>query len=86
MIKFFDIYRQDRKILKKNISDFSKIIKNSSFINGQAVKNFEKNFSKFCDTKYAVGCNSGTDALFLALKSLNLKKNSEVLLPAQTYC
>ena len=46
----------------------------------------KKNFSKFCRTKYSIGCNSGTDALFLALKSLELKKNSEVLLPAQTYC
>ncbi len=86
MIKFFDIYRQDRKFLKKNINDLTKIIKHSSFINGQSVELFERKFSKFCDVKYAAGCNSGTDAIFLALKSLNLKKNSEVLLPAQTYC
>ena len=46
----------------------------------------KKIFSNFCRTKYSIGCNSGTDALLLALKSLELKKNSEVLLPAQTYC
>jgi len=86
MIKFFDIYRQDKKIFKKNINDITKIITHNSFINGDSVQLFEKNFSSFCNTKYTIGCNSGTDAIYLALKSLNLKKNSEVILPAQTYC
>ena len=86
MIKFLNIFRQDKNILKNNIKDIEKVIKKSDFINGKNVKVFEKNFSKFCKTKYAIGCNSGTDALFLTLKSLHLKKNSEVLLPAQTYC
>ena len=86
MIKFFDIYKQDKIILRKNLRDFENTIKKSNFINGDPVNNFEKKFSKYCGTKYAVGCNSGTDALFLALKSLNLKENSEVILPAQTYC
>ena len=86
MIKFFDIYRQDKKIFNKNIRDLSKIIKDSSFVNSKVVEKFEKKFSEFCNVKYAVGCGNGTDAIFLALKSLNLKKNSEVLLPAQTYC
>ena len=86
MIKFLNIFRQDKNILKNNIKDIEKVIKKNDFINGKNVKVFEKNFSKFCKTKYAIGCNSGTDALFLTLKSLHLKKNSEVLLPAQTYC
>ena len=86
MIKFLDINRQDKNIFKDNLNDISKVIKRADFINGNNVKIFEKKFSKFCDTKYAIGCNSGTDALFLALKSLKLKKNAEVLLPAQSYC
>jgi dTDP-4-amino-4,6-dideoxygalactose transaminase len=86
MIKFFDIYRQDKRIFKKNIKDLSKIIKDGSFVNSKVVEKFEKKFSEFCNVKYVVGCGNGTDAIFLALKSLNLKKNSEVLLPAQTYC
>lgn len=86
MIKFLNIFKQDKNIFKDNIKDISRVIKKNEFINGKSVKVFEKNFSKFCKTKYSISCNSGTDALFLALKSLNLKKNSEVLLPAQTYC
>ncbi len=86
MIKFFDIYKQDKKFLGNFILDFKKTIKKTNFINGDPVYSFENKFSKFCGSKYAVACNSGSDALFLALKSLNLKKDSEVILPAQTYC
>ena len=73
MIKFLDIFKQDKNIFKDNIKDITQIIQNTDFINGKYVK-ILKNFSKFCKTKYAIGCNSGTDALFLALKSLGLKK------------
>ncbi len=86
MIKFLNIFNQDKNIFNDNIKDIAQVIKKNEFINGKSVKVFEKNFSRFCKTKYSIGCNSGTDALFLALKSLNLKKNSEVILPAQTYC
>ncbi|MDA9662932.1 DegT/DnrJ/EryC1/StrS family aminotransferase [bacterium] len=41
--------------------------------------------SKFCGSKYAISCSNGTDAITLSLLSLNLKKNSEVILPAMTY-
>ena len=86
MIKFFDIKRQDKRIFKKNMSDIKRVLKKTNFINGDEVNKFEKNFANFCKTKFSVGCNSGTDALFLSLKALNLKKGSEVILPAQTYC
>lgn len=86
MINFFNIFKQDKDKFNKNIKDIKNILKKTNFINGKEVFEFEKNFAKFCNTKFAIGCNSGSDALFLALKALNLKKNSEVILPAQTYC
>lgn len=48
---------------------------------GSFVKIFEKNFSKYNNRKYAVAVSSGTAALEVALKSLNLKKNDEVIIP-----
>ena len=86
MIKFLDIYKQDYKSLKKIFKDINTTIKQSSFIKGDAVKNFENRFAKFCKSQYSISCNSGSDALFLAIKSLNLPKNSEIILPAMTYC
>ena len=48
---------------------------------GKQVKQFEKNFSKYVGHKYSVAVSSGTAALEIAIKSLNLKKNHEVIIP-----
>ena len=49
---------------------------------GSFVKKFEKKFSEFNKRKYGVAVSNGTAALEIAIKSLNLKKGSEVLIPA----
>ncbi len=85
-MKFLDIYKQDKKIFKNILIDIKKNIIKGDFILGKSVKKFEKNFALFCEAKYAVGCGNGTDALTIALKSLNLPNNSEVIIPAMTYC
>jgi len=84
-INFYDIYNQDKILLPKIYKNIKKIIKKSNFILGDEVKIFEKNFSKFTKTKYCVGCANGSDALYLALRSLNLKKTDEVIVPDMTY-
>ena len=85
MIKLLDINRQDKKIRKLILKDFNNIINKGSYILGKEVSLFEKEFAKFCKSKFAIGVGNGTDALLLALKSLNLKKNSEIILPAMTW-
>jgi len=86
MIEFFNIYKQDYKSLNKILRAIKQTIKKNSYIKGQAVTDFENKFSRYCNAKSAISCNSGSDALFLALKSLNLPKKSEIILPAMTYC
>ena len=85
-MKFLNIYNQDKKLLKSIKKDINKVIVRNNFILGKEVEVFEKNFSEFLKIKYTVGCGNGTDAIYLALKSLNLPKHSEVILPAMTYC
>ena len=72
---------EDKKILK----EINLTIQKKDFILGKAVQSFEKKFSKLAKMKYSIGCASGTDALLLTLKSLNLKKNDEVIVPGLTY-
>jgi dTDP-4-amino-4,6-dideoxygalactose transaminase len=86
MIKFFDLYKNDKKLHPKILKNINKTLKKGDYILGEATSLFEKKFSNYVNSRYAVSCGNGTDALILALKSLNLPKNSEVILPAMTYC
>ena len=52
---------------------------------GPKLRQFEKDFSKFTGVKYAIGVSNGTAALHLALKSLDLKKNDEIIIPDLTF-
>ena len=60
---------------------------NSGWISsgGKYVKLFEKSFSKFIRSKYTLSTTSGTTALHLALASLGINKNDEVILPNLTF-
>lgn len=74
------------KFLKREINlTFKRICEQSSFIKGNALEEFENNFAKFVGTKYCVGVASGTDALHLALRSLNIGSKDEVILPVNTF-
>ena len=84
-IKFLDLYYQKKPLKKKIINSFTQNLKSSSFIGGEGVIKFEKNFAKFLKIKYCLGVANGTDALEIAIKALKLKKNSEVLVQANTW-
>ena len=85
-MKFLDIYKQDYSLLKNINKHIMKTVKKTDFIMGEDVINFEKIFAKYCNTSYAVSCANGTDALYIAMMALKLPKNSEVIVPAMTYC
>jgi dTDP-4-amino-4,6-dideoxygalactose transaminase len=84
-IKFQDQFLLHNPIKRKLFERFLKIIKSSNFILGKEVAIFEKKFAQYTNTKYAIAVSNGTDALILALKSLNLNNKDEVIIPAMTY-
>tara|TARA_Y100001970_G_scaffold282550_1_gene395588 strand:- start:692 stop:1831 length:1140 start_codon:yes stop_codon:yes gene_type:complete len=69
-------------ITNKNILDVNKVLK-SGWISsdGPEVIKFENKFSKLVNRKFSVSVSSGTAALEIAVKALNLKKNDEVIIP-----
>lgn len=74
-----------KKNIKKYISITKKILLSGQYILGNNVEQFEKRFSKYVGSKYAIGVNSGTDALMLSIKYLNLNKEAEVLTVPNSY-
>ena len=62
-----------------------KFVVTGDFTLGKELKIFEKNFAKLIGTKYAIGVNSGTDALKLSLKSIGIKPGDEIITAANTF-
>jgi len=56
-----------------------RVFRSGKYIGGEEVTSFEKAFASAIQTSYSVGCNSGTDALILALRSLNIGEGDEVI-------
>ena len=70
------------KIFKRK---YEKFIKKGNYILSNNCENFEKNFSAYIGMKYCIGVGNGLDALTISFKSLNLPKNSEVIIASNVY-
>jgi len=66
-VDFFNLNKINKLIKKDVIKKISKLINQSSFVEGSTVKLFEEKFAKYCGTKYCVAVNNGTSALQLAI-------------------
>jgi UDP-2-acetamido-2-deoxy-ribo-hexuluronate aminotransferase len=78
-IPFFSLERQNKKFKDSIINNLSTIIDKSSFVGGPYVQQIEQDLKNYLKSKHAIACNSGTDALWLALKALEIKNDSIVL-------
>ena len=83
-VKFNNLYKNFNKS-KKIFKNFNSLLKNNELMGGKYLESFERKISKYFGTKYCISVGNGTDAIEIALESLNLKKNSEVIVPANTW-
>ncbi len=61
------------------------VLHKTDFILGESVELFEREFAAFCETRYAVGVDSGTSALEMALKAYDIGPGDEVITAANTF-
>ena len=74
------------KIEKKSLLPIiEKVLSEGDYVNGGEIDKFEANVAKICSRKFAVAFNSGTDALTMGLKLLNIKKGDEVITPPNSF-
>ncbi len=64
---------------------FEEVLKSGRYILGENVEKFEEEFAKYLGVKYCIGVASGTDALTIAIESLDLPKGSEIIVPSNTF-
>ncbi len=74
-----DLSRQYKLIKEEADLAVLEILNSGNYVGGKAVATFEQEFADYLNVTECVSCNSGTDALFLALKALNIGKGDEVI-------
>jgi dTDP-4-amino-4,6-dideoxygalactose transaminase len=84
-VPFVDLKAQYRSIKPKIQRALNASLDQAWFIGGPVLKKFEQEFQNFIGATYCIGVANGTDAIFLALRSLHIGLGDEVLVPANTF-
>ncbi len=84
-IPAFELSQQYQLIGEEIGQAVLEILASGRYIGGAAVENFEQQFADYIGVEAAVGCNSGTDALFLALRALGIGAGDEVITSSFTF-
>jgi len=84
-IPFLDLKTLHRELEEELLKVFRDCLRNASFVGGTQVSEFEREFTQFCETKYAIGVSSGTDALRFALIAAGIGPHDEVITVPNTF-
>jgi dTDP-4-amino-4,6-dideoxygalactose transaminase len=84
-IPFVDLYAQYLTIKKEIDHAIEEVIKQTAFIRGPFVENFEKNFAVRHHMKHCIGVANGTDAIYMVLKMLGIGEGDEVITTAVSW-
>ena len=84
-IQFNDLGKQWQDIEDQVYPKLDKFFNSGNYVHGPELINFETNFAKYTNSKYAIGVSNGTDALKLCLQSFEFDSSTDVIMPANTY-
>jgi len=73
------------EVLEDDIAAVVSVLRSSRLSQGPAVQEFERALAAYLDMPYAVAVNSGTSALQLALRALDIEENDEIILPSFSF-
>ncbi len=84
-VPFIDLVAQYQTIRDEVRSAVDRCFESQTFILGDEVAELEKEIAKYCDSQFAIGCASGTDALILALLAAGVQPGDEVITSPFTF-
>ena len=84
-IVFFDLASQQARIKEKIDRNVQKVLSHGKYILGPEVYELEEKLAEYTGSKYCITCANGTDALQIALMSLGIGADDEVILPGFSY-
>ena len=80
-----DLITQYHTIKKEISSAIEAVLESGIVINGENVKKIESTLAKYSNTKYGIGVANGSDAIYIALKALGVRKGDSVISPSFTF-
>lgn len=84
-IPFLDLVTPHKELEEELVAAFRAALNTAGYIGGPAVEGLEKEFAAFCDAKYSVAVNSGTDALRFAMMAAGIKSGDVVVTVPNTF-
>ncbi len=84
-MEFVDLHAQYLSIRGEIDEAIATVIRESAFIRGRHVEEFEKRFAELLGIRHCVSCGDGTDAIYIALRALGLARGDEVITTAHTW-
>ena len=84
-IPFHYFSREFNELKDEYIGALSLVGSRGKYILGEELKDFEKEFAKYCGAKHCIGVGNGLDALTLSLLASGISQGDEVIVPANTY-
>jgi len=84
-VALLDLTAQHRAIREESLAAITRVVDSQKFILGEEVAQLEREIAAYSQAQYAVGCASGSDALFLALLALDVKAGDEILTTPYTF-
>src|SRR4030081_875428 len=84
-VPLLDLKAQHATIRESVLNAMMKVVEDQAFILGEPVERLERDIAKLSQTRHAVGCQNGTDALLLSLRALDIGRGEEVLTTPFTF-
>jgi len=84
-VPFLDLSWQHRRIESALQEDLARLFASQQFILGEPVARLERELAAYCRCAHAIGCASGSDALYLALLATGVQPGDEVLTTPYTF-
>jgi dTDP-4-amino-4,6-dideoxygalactose transaminase len=84
-VPFVDLKAQYESIKSEIDAAVAAVISKTAFVGGQYLQSFEESFARFCSVRHCIGVGNGTDALYLALRALEIGPGDEVITVANSF-
>lgn len=85
IVNFLDLKSQYQEIKHELDVAYSRVAKSGTYLLGDELENFEREFAKYCGVNFCIGVGSGLDALQLCIWAWEIGPGDEVIVPANTF-